>query len=69
MSVLFSVTEPDLFYEKAPDIPVSPSQLANDFKSAKSIISRRSPPKTLLVGPDIATLNRNNYFVGYVILV
>lgn len=51
--------EPDL-YEKH-NATVTGRQGADGFRKLRSILKAKQYPVKLVVGPDVATLSRNNY--------
>lgn len=53
--------EPDL-YPRHLNITIPPRQLAKDFQHLHNILNKLTEFESLLIGPDIATLTRYNYF-------
>ena len=53
--------EPDLF-PKYQNITIPPLQLAADFKTLCQILNDKTHHQSKLIGPDVATLDRYNYF-------
>lgn len=53
--------EPDL-YPRHLNITIPPEQLAKDFYLLRLILNEKTRNQAMLVGPDVATLNRYDYF-------
>ena len=51
-----------MLYKVEPKIPITPSELAGDFKQLKTLVPKYSPQTKRIIGPDVATLNRNDFF-------
>ncbi len=61
LKIAFSFLEPDLYLGHR-NISVLPDQLARDFATLKVVVQQESSGAPMILGPDIATLNRDNYF-------
>ena len=57
----FSLSEPDLYLGHR-DIWIKPDQLARDFGMLKAIVIEEGHNIPMIFGPDVATLNRDDYF-------
>ena len=53
--------EPDL-YPRHLNFSIPPMQLAADFKKLSKILHDKTRVQSMLIGPDVATLSRYNYF-------
>ena len=60
--------EPDL-YPTHRNITVSPEQLAHDFKKLRKILDQITRRQSILIGPDVATLTRYDYFAKFLQVV
>jgi len=56
--------EPDLYLGHR-NISIPPAQLARDFSLLKVVIAQESASVPNVFGPDVATLDRDNYFSKY----
>ena len=61
---LLSFVEPDLYLGHR-NITLPPDQLARDFSLLKVVIEEEGASIPSVFGPDVATLDRDNYFSKY----
>ena len=55
------ISEPDLYLGHR-NISLLPEQLARDFALLKVVLREEAHGAPMIFGPDVATLNRDNYF-------
>ena len=63
--MLYQCLEPNLLHKVEPRIPITPSELASDFKHLKTLVPKYSPQTKKIIGPDVASINRQDFFEKY----